>query len=115
MCVFCVLCVDMGSLYGCSVWVLGCACTVHCVVCGCVYCMCVYGCVWVCSLSECVGHATFPFLPHNCRSEHSHRHGIGNCASHCWADSWHRDNITLCLSQEEEEDHCPCGRDPGPR
>ena len=50
MCVFCVLCVNVGSLYGSSVWALGCACTVHCVVCGCVCCMWVYGCVWVCSL-----------------------------------------------------------------
>ena len=74
----------------------------------------VYGCV----LSVCVGNATFPFLPHSCRSEHSQRHGIGNCASHCWADSWHRNNITLCLSleeDEEEEDRYPCGRDSGPR
>ena len=114
MCVFCVLRVDMGSLYGCSVWVLGCACTVHCVVWMCS----LHVCVWVCMdvFSHCVCRTCYlPIFPHNCRSEHCHRHGIGNCASHCWADSWHRDNITLCLSQEEEEDRYPCGRDPGPR
>ena len=81
--------------------------------------MCVYlGSVCVlCAGCECCVCACCVCVGLSPPSEHGPCSTFSSCDSHCdcWTGSRHCGYPSMCVAQEEKEDHCPCGRVPRPR